>query len=139
LRRYPFLDVRLSADGKDFAGHTPFVFIGNNEYEMESFDIGGRKCLDAGRLSLYMTHRVGRLGLLRLAVRALAGRLRQTKDFVALCTEDVLIETRRRRIRVSADGEVAIMVAPLRYRVRPRALRVIVSQEKQETTAQKLN
>ncbi len=126
LRRYPFLDVRLSANDEDFVGRTPFVFIGNNEYEMESFNIGGRRCLDAGKLSLYMTHRVGRLGLLRLALRALVGRLRETKDFVALCTEEVLIETRRKHVRVSTDGEVTLMNTPLHYRVRPRALRVIV-------------
>ena len=48
LRRYPFLDVRLTADGKEFRRRTPFVFIGNNEYLMERFNIGGRECLDKG-------------------------------------------------------------------------------------------
>ena len=36
LRRYPFLDVRVGVDGKQLNSHTPFVFIGNNEYEMET-------------------------------------------------------------------------------------------------------
>ena len=48
LRRYPFLSVRLSVDGKELLSRTPFVFIGNNEYEMESLNIGSRSCLDAG-------------------------------------------------------------------------------------------
>jgi len=54
LRRYPFLDVRLSADGKEFSRRTPFVFVGNNEYLMERLTIGMRECLDKGQLSLYM-------------------------------------------------------------------------------------
>src|SRR2546423_730027 len=34
LRRYPFLRVRLNADGREIVRETPFVMIGNNEYEM---------------------------------------------------------------------------------------------------------
>ena len=126
LRRYPFLDIRLSADGKEFRRRTPFVFIGNNEYAMEKLNIGLRDCLDRGQLSLYMTHRTGRWGLVRLALRALLGRLREDKDFLAMCTSEVMIETRRKRLRVAFDGEVDVMEVPLHYRVRPGALRVIV-------------
>jgi diacylglycerol kinase family enzyme len=93
---------------------------------MESFNIGSRDCLDRGQLSVYMTHRTGRWGLLRLALRALLGRLREDKDFLALCTGEVRIESRRRRLSVAFDGEVDVMETPFHYRVRPRALRVIV-------------
>jgi diacylglycerol kinase family enzyme len=128
LRRYPFLDVRLSTEDRDLVRRTPFVFIGNNEYEMENFNIGARACLDAGKLSLYVAQRTGRLGLLRFAWRALFGGLRNEKDFDALCCTQVSIETRRRRLHVATDGEVTIMSTPLNYRVRPGALRVVVPQ-----------
>ena len=127
LRRYPFLDVRLSVDGKELASRTPFVFIGNNEYEMETLTIGGRACLDAGKLSLYMSDRTSRLGLFRLALRALFGGLRQEKDFIALCTKEVWIGTKHKHVRVALDGEVLVMEPPLHYRVRPRALRVLAA------------
>jgi len=126
LRRYPFLSVRLSVEGKELVSRTPFVFVGNNEYGMESLNIGSRSCLDAGKLSLYVTNRIGRLGLIRLAWRALFGGLRQEKDFLALCAQEIWIETRHKQLRVALDGEVTRMVAPLHYRVRPRALRVLV-------------
>lgn len=125
LRRYPFLAVRLSTEAESYVRRTPFLFIGNNEYEMESFNIGARSCLDAGQLSVYVAHRTGRFGLLRLAWRALFGGLRSAGDFDALCTKEVFIETRRSRLRVATDGEVTIMNTPLHYRVRPGALRVI--------------
>jgi YegS/Rv2252/BmrU family lipid kinase len=126
MRRYPFLDVRLNADGKEFSSRTPFVFVGNNKYEMESFNIGTRARLDAGQLSLYFSHRTRRLGLVRLAFRALLGRVERAEEFVAMSSTEVSIETRRSRIRVATDGEVTIMRPPLRYRLRPGALRVIV-------------
>jgi diacylglycerol kinase family enzyme len=132
LRRYPFLSVRLSVDGREMTSRTPFVFIGNNEYEMENFNLGGRSCLDKGQLSLYVAHRTGRLGLLRLAFSALFGRLSKQDDFHATCTKEIWIETRRRRLRVATDGEVTVMTTPLHYRVRPGALRVLVPKQSDE-------
>lgn len=125
LRRYPFLSIRLDLGGKAFSSRTPFVFVGNNEYEMETLNIGGRACLDAGELSLYVTNRTGRLGLVRLAWRALFGGLHQEKDFLAMCTKEIWIETRHKRLRVALDGEVTIMEPPLHYRVLPGKLRVL--------------
>jgi YegS/Rv2252/BmrU family lipid kinase len=126
FRRFPFLDVQLSADGKEFRRRTPFVFIGNNEYLMERFSIGGRECLDKGQLSVYIGHRTGRWGLLRLALRALFGHLSNDKDFLALCTTEVTIQTRHKHLRIAFDGEVDVMKTPLNYRVIPGALRVMV-------------
>lgn len=125
FRRYPLFGVRLSADGQEFRRRTPFVFIGNNEYQMDAFNLGARSCLDAGHLSLHLTRDIGRLGLVRLALRAICGRLRESNDFDALCAKEVWIETRRRRLRVATDGEVNIMRSPLHYRVRPGTLKVI--------------
>ena len=103
LRRYPFLDVKLSADGEEFKRRTPFVFIGNNEYEMESLNVGARACLNTGKLSLYITHRTGRFGLLRLAWRALFGGLNKEKDFLALCAQEIWIATKHRHRRRSTS------------------------------------
>ncbi|MFM9916512.1 MAG: diacylglycerol/lipid kinase family protein [Rhizobacter sp.] len=126
LRRYPFVQVRLVIDGQARDWRTPFVFVGNNEYLMEGLRIGGRSRLDEGCLCLYVAQRPGRLRLLWLALRALVGRLRQSRDFDALTATELLIETRRKRLHVAADGEVWSMATPLRYRVRPGALRVII-------------
>ena len=125
LRRYPFLEIRVSVEGKQSTLKTPFIFIGNNEYVMETLSIGGRARLDAGKLSLYLTNRTGRLGLIRLALRALFGGLRQEKDFLALRTEEIWLGTKHRRLRVALDGEVTVMEPPLNYRVHSRELRVL--------------
>jgi diacylglycerol kinase family enzyme len=53
------------------------------------------------------------------------GRLRQDRDFEALAVREVEVATHRRMLRVALDGELYRMESPLRYRVRPRALRVL--------------
>jgi diacylglycerol kinase family enzyme len=126
LRRHPFLDVRLRLGGKEQQRRSAFIFIGNNAYAMEGFEIGTRACLDNGCLSVYLAQRRGRWALLALAARALLGRLREAGDFEALTTSALRIETRHARLPVSTDGEVTVMELPLDYRARPRALRVIV-------------
>lgn len=130
LRRYPFLDVKLSAAGQEFISRTPFLFVGNNEYQMERFQIGARDCINAGKLSLYMTHNIGRWGLVRLAFRSLIGKLREDKDFTAMCAAEIWIEARRKRLRVAFDGEVSETAPPLHYRVHPLALQVLVPNDK---------
>jgi YegS/Rv2252/BmrU family lipid kinase len=129
LRRYPFLDVQLRVNGEFVDRTTPFVFIGNNEYAMEGLNIGLRDRLDRGVLSIYITHGTSRLKLISLALRAVFGRLRDDKDFLALRSNEVKIETRHERLRVAFDGEIEVMKPPLQYRILPRALRVIVPKD----------
>jgi diacylglycerol kinase family enzyme len=126
LRRFPFLSVRIEVEGAKRVYATPLVFVGNNEYRMEAFRIGERDRIDRGHLSVYIVKRQGRSGLVRLALQALVGRLRQARDFEALSTTEFVIETRHARILVATDGEAEPMETPLRYRTRPRSLRVLV-------------
>lgn len=126
LQRHPFLDVHLEVEDAEAQRRTPFIFIGNNAYAMEGFEVGTRACLDAGCLSVYLAQRRGRWALLALVARALLGRLRAAGDFEALTTPAVRISTRQARLPVATDGEVTVMQMPLEYRARPGALRVVV-------------
>ncbi len=126
FRRAPFVTVNLRVDDKELRRSSPFVFVGNNEYSMEGFRIGERERLDRGRLSMYVMRHPDRAGLVRLAVRALFGRLKQARDFDALLLTDLVIETRQKQMLVATDGEVTTMTTPLHYRIRPASLRVLV-------------
>ena len=126
LGRYSFLEVQVSSDQGQIVRSTPFVFIGNNEYEIHGLSIGTRARIDTGRLSVYLTRRVGRFDLLCLVVRGLAGRLRDAEDFDTLSTDQLEVHVRGRTVRVALDGEVVLMESPLRYRCRSGAIRVIV-------------
>ena len=128
LRRYPLLRVRLTTDdGKEFTRRTPVVFIGSNQYEMKGFEIGSRLSLDGGKLALYVARHHGRWSLIRMGIEAVLGRLHRGADFDFVSTEEIKIETGRNKLHVSTDGEVSAFVPPLLYRIRPLALRVIVS------------
>lgn len=129
MRRYPFLHVRLRVNDELLERATPFVFVGNNEYAMNLLNVGLRERLDAGVLSIYITHRTGRLRLISLALRVLLGRLRNDRDFLELRSSELQIQSRHKRLRVALDGEIEVLQPPLEYRIRSRALRVIVPKD----------
>lgn len=135
FRVSPFLKVGIVVDGKFFLRKTPFVFIGNNRYEMDLYNIGRRPTLDQGKLSIYFLHRGGRLGVIRLLFRTITGRVKQWKDFEEVLAEDVSIQTRRKRMHVAFDGEVSVMRTPLKYQILPKALRVLVPKPETEENA----
>ena len=128
-RRSRLLRVRLIVDGRELVRKTPFLFVGNNEYDIS----GGRARLDEGRLQLVVAHHKGRFGLLRSAFSALVNRTKENHDFDLLRPTEFRIESRRRFLRVALDGEIHKMKTPLNYRIRPKALRVLIPRPDENT------
>lgn len=125
LARYRLLTVHVIANGQEIIRKTPIVFVGNNEYTREGLSMGTRPRLDAGKLSLVIPHAAGRLRLLWFSLRALLGRDRPGQDLDIISAEEFVIGAGHRFVQVTLDGEVATMDAPLRYRIRPGALKVM--------------
>jgi diacylglycerol kinase family enzyme len=93
---------------------------------MDLYNIGRRASLDEGRLSVYLFHGSGRVGLLGLVFRTVFSTLRQANDFQAIKTDSISVKTRKKLVLVARDGEVSTMESPLEYRIHRKALRVIV-------------
>jgi diacylglycerol kinase family enzyme len=127
LRRYRGVFVRIEVDGRQSVWRTPFVFVGNNEYEVDGIRLGARARLDGGRLFTYLAPRVRTRELPLLLARALLGRVRQSGAFEVVSAPELWIDTpNAKRVRVAIDGEIVTMTTPLHYRTRPGALRVLL-------------
>jgi diacylglycerol kinase family enzyme len=120
------ITVRLCVDGVESIRRSPFIFIGNSEYDISGTDIGRRPTMTDGRLSMYVAPRSGRIDALLLPLRALAGTLERHERFEAMTAERITIEPPRARVSVGVDGEIRMFDAPLVLRVKRGALRVIV-------------
>lgn len=125
-RRYRTIVARLEVDDAGTIVRTPFVFVGNNEYKAEGFELGGRTALDSGRLSVFLAPECGRFEFLTLPLRALTKRLRAGAPFVAFTADSVSVSVQHPHVSVARDGEVEMMRSPLVYRTRPRALRIML-------------
>ena len=132
LRFSHFLHVRLICDGVEYRGKTPFVFVGNNDYDMDIYNVGRRERLDAGKLSVYFLRRGGRWGVIVMLLKTMIGRVKQWDDFEELQTDELTIVSRKKVLPVAFDGEVAAMETPLNYKVLPRSLEVIAPEKVSE-------
>ncbi|MBC8041954.1 MAG: diacylglycerol kinase family lipid kinase [Rhizobacter sp.] len=145
FQRLPVIGVRLKKDDngtvRTAVHRTPFVFIGNNAYEMNVFTLGTRKSIQGGKLSLYTARDNGLGGFLKIFWHILLGRIGrrqnfQTEDFEFQLLDELEIETKRKTLDVSLDGEVRKMKPPLHYKLHPKALRVVMPQQEPETTGE---
>lgn len=126
LRGFGRHRLTVRAGGGTAPVKTPLLFVGNNRYETSLLTFGRREALDRGGLCLYAPLVRSRLHFLGLGLRGVIGLARQ-RDFLALDgLSDILVESPRPVLSVSLDGEVERMETPLRYRIRPGALRLIV-------------
>jgi diacylglycerol kinase family enzyme len=122
--RFPLITIRIDSPAGGLTRTTPFLFVGNNRYDLKFLRVGDRPSLDGGELCAYLLKATGRLALLRIALLGILG-LKHERDFDSLLSREVLVRTRRRRIMVSADGQLYMLETPLHYRIRPKALRVL--------------
>ena len=127
LLHYSQLNVQLRAGNAISLEHkTPLVFIGNNRYRLDGWNIGSRERLDEGKLWLYMAPSTGPAGLAALAFSTLLGRMPRSK-VESFETIECRIVTRRKWLDVATDGEITLLQTPLLYRSRPGALQVMVA------------
>ncbi len=98
--------LRARVDGR--ALEAGVIFVGNNAYELDLFNVGERERLDEGVLHLYTLE-----GLLPSAWNDMKGT-------------SFTVETPSSKIEAALDGEPVELDSPLRFEVRPGALRVLL-------------
>ena len=126
LTRFRALRLELrSTSQQHLQCRTALLFIGNNTYDMTLTQLGKRAALVQGHLSVMMSAASGRWRLIATAFALMLTRERPT-DVISFETEALVVSSRHRRLRVAADGEVIQFQSPLKYRIRPKSLLVIV-------------
>jgi diacylglycerol kinase family enzyme len=126
VRRYFRLRLKLHMDRAEAAEQfSPFLFVGNNRYRTSGLQTGTRAQLDAGRLWVCTAPRSGGRNIVGAALRTLVGGATD-QDLKVVEVEEIWVDPGTLRVNVSTDGEVSVLDAPLHYRIRPRALGVLV-------------
>jgi diacylglycerol kinase family enzyme len=125
LARFNHYRLTLTVNDDQARIDTPLLFVGNNDYRLDIAAAGQRESLEDGRLSVFVMRKKTRRGLVAASIRALFNRTRPD-DMVRLDdVQRLQVACRRSHLVISVDGEVESMNAPLDYRVRRGALKVI--------------
>lgn len=118
--------ARLDVDGRALLRRSPFIVVSNGEYVVSGLSLGSREELAGGALTLYIAPRSGRLGVLSLPVRALAGTLEAHEQFEILRATRITGDLGRHPVHVAIDGEAQVLTSPLEFTIHARALRLMV-------------
>lgn len=125
FRRYPLVKVTLTMKGDTTTVTTPLLVISNNAWREETLPLS-RAALDGGELVVHVAKCSGRLSLLWLALNALVGRWKVSRLLETFTADEVRVVSRKRRVMVSLDGEVTVLRSPLVFKLRPKALRMMI-------------
>ncbi len=120
------LRLTLVCNGRRIRVRSPAVTITVNPLDDASGRRFGRSCLDGGELCIYIVRHTTRWRLLRVLAHAITAGTLRDRGIDVLRTTELVIESRQRALHVLVDGEMRLLEPPLHYRIRPRALRVIV-------------
>ncbi|HLO78262.1 MAG TPA: lipid kinase MamU [Magnetospirillum sp.] len=125
FRRYPLVRVTLSINGTQKTVTTPLLVISNNAWHEQRLPLT-REHLDRGELVVHVAKVSSRLGMLWLALRALVGFWNHGSLLETFKADEVRVISRKRRVMLSLDGEVTVLRSPLVFKLRPKALTVLM-------------
>ncbi|MFZ1109802.1 MAG: diacylglycerol kinase family protein [Rhodomicrobium sp.] len=120
--------IELSLDGdaaKTRRVRVLSLAVSNNLYRHEPALTFTRKALDGGVLGVYIAKPHSGLGLLWVLARAALGLWTGDDRLDSLAAKRVVIAAKRKRLRLSNDGEVETFKTPLTYQIHPKALTVL--------------
>ena len=119
------LRVTMTVDGAVHRFKTPMIFVANNPYQLELFNLAGADLIREGKLVALVAPDVGRWGLVAFAIRLALGGMNRGRDFQLFAGRDIVVETRARSATVARDGERGRMRAPFRFRLHAGALQLV--------------
>lgn len=103
---------------------TPFLFVGNNEYDAENIGFARRNVLDGGMLTIFVARTTSRVKLLKLVGLTLIGKAGMAPEFDVRCVASLKVQASKKRLHVSCDGELAMLESPLRFQIHPGVLKI---------------
>lgn len=133
LRPPPKLLLTLEEGGdRDLIRATTLV-VNNNPLQLMELGAPEADDVQRGQLAAVVVKADGVLQMLKLAGRAVLGKLVEDENAYSFSFASMTVNPpRQKRIKVSTDGEVCWMTAPLLFRVAPRPLMMVVPAPSQQ-------
>jgi diacylglycerol kinase family enzyme len=100
--------------------------VSNNRYVEKASLMLEKEGLHHGVLAAYVSQHPSGWGMARAVVRAMLGRFKSDPHIAHFEAHEIGVSAPRSRVRLANDGELEIFNLPLKYRIRPGALKVLV-------------
>ncbi|MCB9948321.1 MAG: hypothetical protein H6842_10890 [Rhodospirillaceae bacterium] len=125
--RLPRIRLGITADGQTRWVTSSLLFVACNRFGDGAGIPPVRDDLRGGRLGIYLAKPESRMGLLRLGAEVAAGGWNTSSQFDAMRSPDCEIKGRRSKITAAMDGEIVRLTSPVRCRIEPDHLTVLMA------------
>ena len=126
LRGHRQLRLLIDEGGVVREVRTPTLFVGNNRLQLEQvgLDLSAHpaRVLDDGRIAAVMLKPIGTPTMAWLMLRGAMGSLGEADSVESFAFQRMVVQPRRRKIKVAFDGEIARMRTPIEFRVAAQPL-----------------
>jgi diacylglycerol kinase family enzyme len=125
LRHFPHVTLVVEMDGRVQTFRTQMFVIAVNAYDLSQVGmVAPKTTLHDGRLSIYSLSFMSRVEFMRAAAKYFRGKIGDVQGFRSTRTAQMRVDTAKRRMRVSIDGELIEMQTPLQIAAVPSSLLV---------------
>lgn len=111
----PIYNLSLNINNEQLNYQTCLIYIGNNEYNINLFDIGTRKTLSSGLLSVTILKCKSRWQLFLCMLNILFKQIDQSPYIERFATDELTISAQSNLINIVIDGELFKLKTPLHF------------------------
>ena len=125
LRQFPHVSLVVEMEGRVETFRTQMFVIAINMYDLEQTGIVAPKLtFNDGRVTIYSLSFMSRTQFVRAAAKYFRGKIDDVEGFRRIRTTQLKVDTAKRKMRISVDGELVEMETPLQIAAVPSALLV---------------
>lgn len=125
LHQFPHVSLVVELDGRVETFRTQMFVVAVNSYDLTTAGIVAPKVtFNDGRVTIYSLSFMSRPQFVRAAAMYLRGKVVDVPGFRRVRTTQLRVDTGKRRLRVSIDGELVEMDTPLQIAAVPSSLLV---------------
>jgi diacylglycerol kinase family enzyme len=125
LHHFPHVTLVIEHDGRVETLRTQMFVVAVNAYDLTQTGVVSPKTsFEDGRLAIYSLSFMSRIQFAAVAAQYLRGKISNVPGFRSIRTSQVRLDTGRRRLRVSIDGELVDLDTPLQIASVPASLLV---------------
>jgi len=125
VHHFPHVNLVLEMNGQVETLRTQMFVVAVNSYDLAATGIVSPKTtFEDGHLSIYSLSFMSRPQFMRAAAKYFRGRIVDVPGFRSIRTRKLSVDTGRRRLRISVDGELMDLETPLQIAAVPASLLV---------------
>lgn len=125
LHHFPHVTLVIEYDGRVETLRTQMFVVAVNAYDLsQTGAVSPKTTFNDGRLTMYSLSFMSRIQFVGVVAKYLRGRIAEVPGFRTIRTTSLRLDTGKRRLRLSIDGELVELDTPLQIAAVPASLLV---------------